>query len=352
MKAKKFLAGSLIAGSIFLYSEISRGDVKQETYSLEKTQEVYQEYDELFKQAKDFDVVTYKEITELHDFLEEHFPYLPKDKNFVQKDPEIKINYKEVVATLENKILKYYPGLTNENSGIRYDADKPLEEEYNNLLKDLIKKTNECYQQNKNNELIPLTKKEQLTVQDLLTFYSILDKSPFSIKTGIKFYFDDLLEHKKAFEDYTTSVEKWRESRPHYITAGIIGGIENDRAEKSIKKHLSSKNNKQTIKIDNKKLEDIFNCSVNNDIGYEIPFEVFFPIPLSFLISVFGVILVKLGVMGYTKRRKDIDSYDLIEIFPQTIGGGLIDAIHPLVFPIRTFGVPVVTEFLRRFGKK
>lgn len=349
MSLRKLLLGSLFAGSVFLSNGLEAED-DPKSYSPEKIKEVYKEYKTLCNEAKDRGILTYYEIRDLNDFLEEHLPYMQKEVvnkettvNSGEADKPIKdLEWK--VLFLEEEVLSYFPNLVKkDNSSITYQADKQLEQKYNDIVKGLIKEADKTFKEKGEKKLEDLAKKEQLTIQDLVVFYNILKKSD-----GAKQSAEDtedligtLVKNKEVCKEYLDSVEEWKKTQPKYISMGPLQFML-DSEDNTALKYKSDIVQPEGISY--KKVEEMFDCKVG-DITYDIGgVNLIHPgagIPLGFILP----ILMKLLVTLYTRRKK-WDGYDGVELTVNSGFGNMCDILHPYVFPIRMLATPIITEYL------
>lgn len=268
-----------------------------------------------------------------------------------------------IVKDFENKLLFHYPDLLSNKTAARYDAFKKIPEQ--EIFKRLINRLyNLAYDhQGEKEHFRTLLNKDSYEVKDLMVFDNLLTNVRREYKEHDKnveykkLYVSDkqLMTVKKAYESYLKARDKeFAEAKRYWSPGGILAGREGiaggwvgltNSLTSEIKEELKSAFELQgydtngyfcRVRIE----ENLFSHAGFKGKFSPIPWWVFCLAGLSFPF-VRNALLAK-----YTNRR--FDDFDTSEATLNITIGTLIDFMHPWVFPIRMFGIPFVTEPLRK----
>lgn len=365
------LASATICALTLSYAQTSTIEKQQkvEPYSIQKASEIYEEYVFSFITAKVDDVIKYNEFKQLYDYLEKHLPHMSiksdkdikklvdyfnknqKEKYIKQtvKDPKTQKEFCDVIVNLETKVLAYFPNLIDKgNSSITYPSNQQLDQDLNKIVKELITEADKFLKEKKDESLSRLTNREEFTIQDLLTFYSLLDqkKSLFGLKTIQKKQnlkktsFVNILEHKKVYDAFLKDIKEWEEGKGYcipFISAGVrpYAGTTPWDVES------------QPGDVSDKKMEEIFNGSKIEHVGKTVPGRTIIPPWLGLILGGFLPFVIKGFIIKYTRRRWDTG--DSVETATSALCSWFTDMIHPLAMPIRLLALPIITEYLGKF---
>lgn len=353
------MLGTVTCALTFAYAQ-PKQEVKP--YSLETCTEVYKTYSSLLKKVKKDKIMSYNEILNLYTYLEKHLSHMSKteldlevintEKIIQEKHDSIgRREYESLMSGLE-EILEWFPGLIKKDLDIDYPPTQQLNYDLSKKVKELIQNSHKFLtKKGHDSGLSSLVQKPQYTIQDLLIFYTV-SKEKEDLYKKIKIETKkskssissiNLLEHKKAFENYLNDVEEWREKQQYkYISAGVAYYYYDQG-------RLTWEESRPSNKTD-KNLEGALGCRLI-PVVEKIPPKTMIPPWLGVILSLGGAAAMKGLITRYTRRKWDLGEGTELA-FSSILGPFFLDILHPLVFPIRVFGIPVFTEFIRKFVPK
>ncbi|MCG2718684.1 MAG: hypothetical protein L6408_07620 [Nanoarchaeota archaeon] len=353
--------------SEFAYGDFSK---EEETQILENsleglnTSQLKTKYEtELHSYTRD-STITSLEVEKLYMVLGKYLE-VKTNKNTFMVDSGRKVEpgtLDSVIYSLENDIISHYPDLTLDNqfSTLRYDALAELEE--SNRLKELIEEANMLTA-----GIAPefLVEKECYDIKDLILFYRLLKENNKEAKKNIiapseipaeipaarlSLTDDQFKEVRNVYESYLEGRVKEFAKASKYWSAGME--MEGTADYVGIGENFFTGQLKRDM-ADVLELQGYPRIELGvfySDIGFRGKFEGKIPMPAMIIFGLCFPFLRTFLLTLYTKRKYDFG--DTLGNFSNLFLGGLIlDSLHPLVYPIRNFALPFVTEPIRKIFK-
>lgn len=284
----------------------------------------------------------------------------------------------KVRTDLVEKVISHYPGLIEKDTGLIYSADTKIKPGLAPILKEMIveiHEINKTFYDDNNLEL--LTQQEDYTLSDLAAFYKVLHKKRLKNvcfnEEELKDKESELIKKRDALKIEIHGL--WQST--HQID-DLLGAMNNNNLDqlKSLKAnfdaYIESKQKIDDFKKDEKNQRKQIGVSVNymkrfsknyssleewlKEQGYKVKVERFentvnmlcpWPWWINTLFGAIFPVFRNICTAKFVGRK--LDEFDGIVSVLEPLAFSLaLDGIHPLVYPIRLLGMPVLLEPLRK----
>lgn len=296
-------------------------------------------------------------------------------------------SFEKIKEDFDRQILSYYPSLIERNENIVYSSSERLDRESNDTMRELVRKADYYLQKHYSDKTLdPLTRKWEFTLRDVVAFYKILHEGREPIKIAYEKIEEEKTKLEKKLEGLAKEYEKIEEQRMN-LRSQLYALV---RESAHVDSMIATNNNYLAIKAGIKEFKQEYGdltrymtfsitsldkfhadagCGLKkrNEVaeniqshlleegfpdvkieGLEDPVKTMFPWPWWITVLFGAAFPLFRNLLTASFVRRKIDVLDATgPLFEVMFGTVFLDGLHPLIFPLRVFGLPFIIEPIR-----